>query len=392
MNAPRDPLRILTLCYEFPPVGGGGGAVAKTVAERLAARGHHVRVVTAGMAHLPRREQCGDIEVFRTRSCRRREDRCTVPEMAAFLAAAFFPTLRQVREWVPDVIHAHFAVPTGVLAFAASLSRGIPYVLTVHLGDVPGGFPEQTAALFRVIKPLTVPVWKRAAAISAVSEHVRDLASAAYHLPVETILNGVPAIRSANQSVAIHDPVHFVFAGRFVSQKNLPVLVEALMQIRTLRWRATLIGDGPMMETLSSQIRDAGLEDRIALPRWQERSAVDQTMAVADVFLIPSSAEGLPMAAVQALAHGLAIVGSDIGGLRDVIVDRVNGFVAPVGDAAALAQKLQRLVEDRALLLQMKQASRDRAQLFDLDRITTQYENLLRRVAAGRHAAIRHVD
>jgi glycosyltransferase involved in cell wall biosynthesis len=107
-------------------------------------------------------------------------------------------------------------------------------------------------------------------------------------------------------------------------------------------------------------------------------------MSDGDIFVLPSSAEGLPIAAVQALQHGLAIVGSDIGGLHDVIVDELNGFLVPAGDATALAAKLQLLLDDRALLLRMKSASRARGELFDLDRIATQYENLLRAAAATR--------
>jgi glycosyltransferase involved in cell wall biosynthesis len=393
MSASTNALRILTLCYEFPPVGGGGGAVAKSIAERLAARGHKIRVVTGGMRHLPRQETRDGLAIYRTRACRRHEDRCTVFEMAAFLALAFGPMLRQIREWQPNVIHAHFAVPTGALAFAQSLFTKVPYVLTVHLGDVPGGFPEQTATLFRLIKPLTVPIWRCAAAISAVSGHVRNLAVAAYDVPVQTILNAVATAPSANATSEIHDPPHIVFAGRFVSQKNLPVLVDALAEIRARPWRATLIGDGPLLPELRKQIDAAGIRDRIALPRWQERSVVDKIMADADLFVIPSSAEGLPMAAVQALQHGLALVGSDIGGLRDVIIHERNGFLVPVGDAHALAQKLELLVDHPALLARMRAASRERSELFDLDRITTQYENLLRLAAArDKSATLPHVD
>jgi hypothetical protein len=68
--------------------------------------------------------------------------------------------------WRPDVMHVHLAVPTGALA-ARRTVHGVPYVLTVHLGDVPGAVPEQTGKLFRVFGPFIRPIWKRAAAISA---------------------------------------------------------------------------------------------------------------------------------------------------------------------------------------------------------------------------------
>jgi glycosyltransferase involved in cell wall biosynthesis len=206
----------------------------------------------------------------------------------------------------------------------------------------------------------------------------------AYGVPVETIVNGIELPSTLAHAMALHTPRQLIFAGRFVSQKNLLLAVEALAQLRDLNWRATFIGDGPLMSEIRSSIQARGLAERIALPGWQDSASVDRAMAESDLFLIPSTAEGLPMAAVQALRHGLAIVGTDIGGLHDVIVDERNGFRVPVGDVDALAARLRALLEDDAMLLKMKAASWEHARLFDLDAITTQYENVLCRAAKRR--------
>ena len=184
-------MKILVLCYEYPPLGGGGGRVAQTVAEQLAARGHEVRVQTAGMRHLPARETSGGVEVFRTFAFRAREDRCSVPEMGLFCATSLGPVLRHCREWQPEVMHAHFAMPTGLLAWWARRRTGVPYVLTAHLGDVPGGVPEQTDRLFRLVAPVARRVWREAAAVTAVSSFVQELVERAYGRKVERILNGI---------------------------------------------------------------------------------------------------------------------------------------------------------------------------------------------------------
>src|SRR4051794_28124251 len=109
-------MRILVLSYEYPPIGGGGGNVAKSVAGQLAARGHAVRVQTAALGRHSVRETIDGVEVFRTASLRRVPDTCTVIEMGLYIFTSLLPTLRHIRRWRPDVIHAHFAVPTGVLA------------------------------------------------------------------------------------------------------------------------------------------------------------------------------------------------------------------------------------------------------------------------------------
>ena len=102
----------------------------------------------------------------------------TVPEMAAYLLLTLVPTLNHVYTWKPNIIHVHFAVPTGVIAWIIHQLTGIPYVLSVYLGDVPGGVPEQTDHLFKWIKPLTIPIWKAAAAVIAPATHIRHLARA----------------------------------------------------------------------------------------------------------------------------------------------------------------------------------------------------------------------
>jgi glycosyltransferase involved in cell wall biosynthesis len=119
-------MKILVLCYEYPPIGGGGGRVAQSVAQQLATQGHELRVQTAGMPHLPRRETVRGVEVYRTPSFRKREDTCAVHEMGLFLATSFLPALRHIRQWQPDVMHAHFAMPTGVLAWALHRLTGVP--------------------------------------------------------------------------------------------------------------------------------------------------------------------------------------------------------------------------------------------------------------------------
>ena len=91
---------------------------------------------------------------LRSRGLRRYAHTCTVPEMAAFLITGLIPAWQLALRWTPQVIHVHFAVPTGVMGWFLHRVTGIPYVLSAHLGDVPGAVPDQTDQLFRWIKPL----------------------------------------------------------------------------------------------------------------------------------------------------------------------------------------------------------------------------------------------
>lgn len=378
-------MKILVLCYEFPPVGGGGGRAAASIAEELVRRGHELRVQTSGMRHLPRHEKINGVEIFRTESFRRREETCTVPEMALFLTTSLVPTLRHLREWKPEVMHAHFAVPTGALAYAAHRVSHIPYVLTVQLGDVPGGVPEQTDRLFRLLNPAIRPIWERAAGVTVVSEFVRELAARSYRSDVVKIPNGIDLTGRLPAPQALGQPLRLMAVGRFNAQKNFPFLLDALARLKDLAWTLDLVGDGPERTAITWRLTEGQFGERVALHGWRAQEEVDQLMSRADLLLIPSLSEGLPVVGVQALKHGLAIVGSDIPGLADVIDHEVNGLRIFTDDPAVFADALRRVLTQPSTLLAMKCASWEKAHAFDLRTVVApEYELVLQDAARRR--------
>jgi glycosyltransferase involved in cell wall biosynthesis len=372
-------MRILTLCYEYPPIGGGGGRVARVVAEGLAVRRHQVRVQTAALGWRSSREVAREVEVCRTASGRRLPDTCTVPEMAGYVATSFWPALRHCLRWKPDVMHAHFAMPTGLLAWALHRLTRVPYVLTAHLGDVPGGVPEQTDRLFRRIGPLARLVWRDAAAATAVSGFVQELAERAYGRPVERIVNGIDlGGRPAEDGLRVNDPPELLFVGRFNRQKNAPLLIDALARLSDQPWNLTMIGDGPDLPETKRRAAQSGIGGRITFSGWQSAEAVSAAMTRADVLCMPSSSEGMPVAAIEALKFGLAIAASDIPGVRDVVSHGVNGITAAVGNAEAYAAGLKELLGDRERLRAMRRASWRKAAEFDLAAVVTAYDKVLK--------------
>lgn len=376
-------MKILVLCYEYPPLGGGGGRVAQSIAEQMVRRGHEVRVQTAALGWRSVRESIAGVEIFRTASGRRAPDTCRVHEMAAYCATSFFPTLRHIRAWKPDVIHAHFAMPTGLLAWSVHRLTGVPYVLTAHLGDVPGGVPEQTGTLFKFIGPIARQVWHRAAAATAVSSFVQELAERAYGRKVERILNGIDLTDGRPAPPEPRRLRHFVFIGRLSPQKNPAFLIDMLARLIRRSWRLTLIGDGPLMAHLRQRIAHHGLGNQVTCTGWVGADEVHRLLADADILCMPSLSEGLPVAAIEALKYGLAIVASDIPGMRDVVDDGVNGYQIPLGDLDAFAHKLDWLVESDATLFAMKHASWEKARVFDLTHIAGEYERILLRAAGN---------
>jgi glycosyltransferase involved in cell wall biosynthesis len=371
-------MKILVLNYEFPPIGGGGGQAAADLCRALANRGHLIRVITSLGPGVEKFETQQGYRIQRVNVGRRTAARASFLSMLRYLLAGFIPAYRQIRSWAPDVIHVHFAVPTGVLAWVLHRLTGTPYLLTVHLGDVPGGVPQKTGKWFRWVLPFTPPIWRRAGRVVAVSEYTRHLATTHYDVPIDVIPNGVPLKQGLR--VQVQSPPQFLFAGRFQPQKNLHFLVDALGEVRDLEWRCVLVGDGPQRQSVQNRVRENGLESRINFTGWISPQEVDDLMARSDILVMPSLSEGLPVVGVQALANGLALVVNQAGGLSELVNDGINGRSCLVGDESCFIQALRWCLSDRERLMKMKSSSLEEAKAFDIERITDLYESKLHEV------------
>ncbi|MCP4142800.1 MAG: glycosyltransferase family 4 protein, partial [Chloroflexi bacterium] len=235
-------MRILLLTYELPPVGGGGGRVAQDIAEGLSKRGHEIIFITSHLKGLPKEEILdGGIRVIRVPSLRKEAFRAGFLTMGAYILSGFWAGLRLTGKWHPDIIHVHFAVPTGVLAWALSRLRKIPYLLTAHLGDVPGGAPEKTGKWFRWVFPFTRPIWRDATKVVAVSEFTRQLALKHYPVDIDVIHNGVDLKELNPGEITVQSPPRIIFAGRLMKQKNPLQIIKTLAKLQDLPWECILL-------------------------------------------------------------------------------------------------------------------------------------------------------
>ncbi len=368
-------MKILVLIYEYPPVGGGGGQVALDIASGLTKRGHEIVLLTSHFGDLPKDEFVDGMRIIRVPSLRHEAFRASFLSMAAYIISGFWACFRLLKDWRPDVIHVHFAVPSGVLAWAFSRLTKIPYLLTAHLGDVPGGAPEKTDKWFRWIFPLTHRIWRDARNVVAVSEFTRGLALNHYDVDIKVIHNGVELDKLAPNEIVVNTPPRIVFAGRFTEQKNPLQIVRTLAEVKDLPWEAVLIGDGHLGEAIKSEVHAHGMDERFLFPGWITPAEVQDWMKKSDILFMPSLSEGLPVVGVQSVAAGLAMLVSNIGGFVDLVDDGDNGFF--VDNVEAYAENLRTLLSSPETLTQMRQASVAKSQFFALGFIVGQYEDLL---------------
>jgi glycosyltransferase involved in cell wall biosynthesis len=376
-------MRILVLTHEYPPIGGGGGRVAEDLCVGLAARGHEMRVLTAHYRTLALEERRDGVIIQRLTSNRRLPYEAGFGTMARYVWRAVTEGRRLIDSWRPDVIHVHFAVPAGAAAYLLRRMTGTPYLLTAHLGDVPGGVPEKTDRWFRWVFPFTPAIWHSAARVVAVSQFTSQLASRHYHVPIQVIPNGVDLAAIKPSCMQPNQPPRLVFAGRFVEQKNPLYVVRALAQLRDQDWTCTMIGDGILRPTVEAEIRRLDLTDRFTLTGWITPQQVLGCYDRSDILFMPSFSEGLPVVGVQALAMGLALVVGNAGGFIELVDGHRNGSLIDPNNLESGVTALHTLLTDPAQLTACRQASRELAQRFDLTDIVSAYEKSLVEVSHG---------
>lgn len=380
-------MKILVLIHEFPPIGGGGGLIARDLAVGLVRGGHQVRVLTSNFENMAEKETVDGVEIVRLNVGRKEAFRADFKSMLLFVIKASLNGFFASGDFKPDLIHAHFAVPAGAAAFVLFMLKRIPYALTVHLGDIPGASPEKTGAWFKRIYPLTVPVWRMAAKIIAVSRFSRNLALRSYRVPIDVIPNGIDRAESGPRlPLKIGDSVQIVFAGRFVPQKNLDQILRTLSGLRDLQWRCILIGNGAEYEEISAKVNEEDLADRIELPGWVEPAQVVEIFRNSDILFLPSRTEGLPIVGIQAMSAGLALVLSNAGGNPEIVEDGANGYIKAPDDMAGFVDALRELMTDRNKLASFRKRSYELSERYDIEKVVDDYEAAFESIVAHANA------
>jgi glycosyltransferase involved in cell wall biosynthesis len=370
-------MRVLVVIYEFPPVGGGGGRVAEDICRGLVQLGHEVLVMTTHLKGLPREEEKHGINILRISSGRKSPFKAGFGSMLGYVIVGFIKGLQLIQSWKPDVIHVHFAVPSGAAGYPMAKLTRTPYIMTAHLGDIPGGVPEKTDRWFRWIYPFTPPIWRGAQQVYTVSGYSRDLALQCYDVDIKVIENGVDLNLLDPGTIQVGKPPRLVFAGRFVTQKNPVQIIRSLSQLRDLPWYLVMIGDGPLREEIEVEITKNQLSDRVTLTGWVTPDEVIDWFSKCDILFMPSLSEGLPVVGVQAAAMGIAIVAGRAGGFVDLVEDGENGYLLDGNRKDAGVTQVRDLISSPEKLFEFRKASRHIARRFDIQKIVYAYETAL---------------
>lgn len=258
-----------------------------------------------------------------------------------------------------DVAHINIsqqgsAVRKVTLAYVAR-ALGVPYMLHLH-GSQFGRYWGEVGPFFAARLAATFADASRTLVLGrAWAELIRSKAPGSR---IEVLPNATWSPPQGRDPAAAQGCPHILFLGQIGARKGVPELVEALGRLGSdLAWRATIAGDGDV-QGLEAQLAEAGIADRVAAPGWVGPEEVPRLLGDADILVLPSHDENLPLSVIEGMAHGLAVVTTPVGAIPDIITHRETGLLVPVGEPAALAQALDRLVRDPDLRASLGAAAR----------------------------------
>jgi N-acetyl-alpha-D-glucosaminyl L-malate synthase BshA len=361
-------------CY---PTYGGSGAVATELGIALAAKGHEVHFITYKQpfrlpSFLPR-VYFHEVDVLRY----------PLFEFPPYDLALAVRMHEVVRDHGLELLHAHYAIPHATSAWIAremleDQDRSVRIITTLHGTDITlvGQDPS-----FQAITKFSI---ERSDGLTAVSEYLRQETYRAFGCTacaVDVIPNFVdpkvydralypPTLReqvNGNRKVIMH-------VSNFRPVKRVRDIVRIFARIdREVPSALVMVGDGPERVAAEQEARDLGVHEQVFFLGKLE--SVAPLLASADLFLLPSESESFGLSALEALACGVPVVASNVGGLPEVVRDNVTGFLKPVGDVEGMAASAVSVLKDGARWDAMStSAAADARARFAQDDIVAMYE------------------
>lgn len=388
-------MRVLFLTHAFPRFAGdAAGSFLLRLARALQPEGIEVHVLAPGAPGLAAHEQIESIPVTRFRYAPRRWETLaytgTMAEqvgsswsarvsLLSLLGAELRAAAHAARTWEPDVLHAHWWFPSGMVAtWLRQLGRGrtVPLVTTLHGSDVRFGRRGALArSRFR-------DVLQRSTAVTAVS---RWLAQGAMEVcpDVTPIVAPMPAATELFHPDGAPRGDRLLFVGRANAQKGLESLIRALGCMRS-NASLDIVGDGAGRAPLERLGGEIGVAQRL---RWHGALPQPELAGLyraAAALVVPSIDEGLGLVAVEGQLSGVPVVASNSGGLPDIVQDGCTGLLVPPGEPAALARTLDDLLArpDRGAALGAAGRAHALA-TFSPDAVAQRYAELYRAVTSG---------
>jgi glycosyltransferase involved in cell wall biosynthesis len=348
-------VELLILNYEYPPLGGGAGAMTQTLAEGLAGHDHIVTVVTTWFKGEDEVSEKGNLKIIRLKSKRKFTYRSNPQEMVSwiFKSKSFLKTYCLSHHF--DHCLANFSIPGGETALFLKRKFNIPYIIISHGHDIPWFFKKQMFwyhlfTYFRVRK-----ICRNSEKLVLLTELMKknaDKFMGEKHKEKNCIIpNGYdnslfyPDYTKRNKVFTV------VFCGRLVEQKDPMTFLKALqiLFLNKIDFKAEIYGDGVLRKQMEEFVRNNNLMTKVNFKGWVNKEELANAYRKAHVFVSTSHEEGMSIAILEAIASGLYTFATPVSNNVSIITNLQSGEIFNCGDIQSLAQKLQDYYENKFL-------------------------------------------
>lgn len=375
-------MNIGIVCY---PTFGGSGVVATELAKGLANRGHKLHILSYAK---PAR-----LDSFRTDIAYHEVDLSTYPlfEFPPYDLALANMMVHLIQYENLDVLHVHYAIPHATSAYLAkqilnSKAKDVPVITTLHGTDITLIGSDPT---YKQVVDFSI---NQSDGVTAVSEYLKeetyrlfDINKEIKVIPNFIDLNRFKKSKKEHFKKAIcpegEKIVTHVSNFREVKRVTDVVAMFSKMLENGVKAKLLMVGDGPERPKAEKKCRELGICDQVRFLGKQDQ--VEEVLSISDLFVIPSGSETFGLAALEAMSCSVPIISSNIGGLPEVNVHGETGYLCELGDIDCMAGHATEILTDEKLREKMSRAARKRAELFELDKIVTVYEEYYGEVKAG---------
>lgn len=284
------------------------------------------------------------------------------------LRSELLESLRRIHAEVSlDLVHAHVLFPTACAAVPAASQLGIPVLATAHGSDVHT-HSENNRIIRRLVRKAVASSSRTLAVSHGLAREIRALVGEGPRIEVNHLGVDLEKFRPTTCRRRLRerlglppDGVGICMVGRLVKEKGVNELFRAFVRLRAQDPECWLlvVGDGPIKATLEGWAREAGVASALHLTGSRPHGEIPNLLNSADIFTLPSYDEGLPNTILEAMACGLPVVATDVGGVSDAVVDGESGLLIQPARIDALTDALARLVSDSDLRQEMGQNGRE---------------------------------
>lgn len=347
----------------FPKYDGDYyGSFVYDEAKILVKKGFEVHVVTQHNHGIPYETTMDGIHVHRFRWLEPKEFRALVHfkgildslRLLSYVISLFFKLIQVIIHYDIPIIHAHSVIPTGFIGVLVSKILRRPMIITSHGMDITS---FQESKFFKILIKFSL---NHCNAVITVSDDLKTkIKLMDDHENIIVLRNGVDInrfkpvkTRTVKKIFGITpDEIIILFVGYLDTFKGIFDLLNAFNEINRNNIKLVMVGDGPKKDELKTLVANLNLEGSVILTGKIVPSKIHEFYQSADIFVIPSHVDsgGPPLVVMEAMATGLPIIGTEIGGIPEGIKDSINGFLVPNHDIPALSEKITILVHDKNL-------------------------------------------